>query len=425
MQRQRRARAVFLLITVCSLGQSVEVRSQEAEALVAQLSGDAPAPRRSADQLAWAYGQAVEHLVSQMTSTRGDSRYHSQIALQYLAAHASRPGAEEERRQLSLVLGEAVERSGLDPGTRHWIVLQLERMGQGESVVALEKCLETEDEHLRDYARRALEKNSDPAAALALARALAQARDPLWKAGLLNSLGQQGGESTLSAMGSDASLGALVDALKQSSPGLDTAIAQILVGAASKAAPREPGQATHLFQTAYDWAQQDSQGRRAAISGAALNGLMTTRPAAGLKIVREMGGEKDPSRIRQAVQAARSAASIEATWALAQKLPVLDPAAQTQVLGLIEEKEALTSQEILALVTGLLVTSPDELVQLAAGHRGTGSERCVTGCPNALRGGCGSAQRQAGGGTCRSCDPERVGRHCHSRREVRPGPERR
>ena len=170
----------------------------------------------------------------------------------------------------------------------------------------------------------------------------------------------------LGAIGSEASLDALVNALKQSSPGLDTAIAQILVGAASSAAPRDPGQATRLFQTVYDWTQQDSQGRRAAIAGAALNGLMTTRPAAGLKIVQGMAGDKDPSRTRQAVQAARSAASIEATWALAQKLPVLDPAAQTQILGLIEEKEALTSQEVLALVTDLLVTSPDEQVQLAA-----------------------------------------------------------
>ena len=80
---------------------------------------------------------------------------------------------------------------------RHWIVLQLERIGKGESVPGLAKLMTAQDEHLRDYARRALEKNPDSSATDALLKALADAKDSKWKIGVINSLGTRGDETAI------------------------------------------------------------------------------------------------------------------------------------------------------------------------------------------------------------------------------------
>ncbi len=163
--------------------------AQSTEELLNQLCGKAEAPARDAVQLAEVYQKAFDHLLPLMSAQDVGSRYAPQIVLQDMGSYAARPGAEIERETLAKVLVKNVDQPNLESTVRHWIVLQLERIGKGESVPCLTKLMADPDEHLRDFARRALEKNPDSAATDALLKALADAKDAKWKIGVINALG--------------------------------------------------------------------------------------------------------------------------------------------------------------------------------------------------------------------------------------------
>jgi len=162
--------------------------AQSGQQLVDQLRGKAEAPARSAEQLAQAYQQAVDYLLPLMSADDVGSRYGYQIALQDMGSHAARPGAEAERQSLARVLCRTVETAEMPAETRNWFVLQLERIGKDESVETLTNLLASQDKELRDYARRALEKNPSRAVSQSLVRARKEATDPAWKDALSHSV---------------------------------------------------------------------------------------------------------------------------------------------------------------------------------------------------------------------------------------------
>ncbi len=139
----------------------------------------------------------VNDLIPGLAAADATGRYEPMMQMQALAANASKPGNEADRLALSRVLAfKAVDASVPQPA-RVWIVRQIEYIGKGESVEALSKVLSDPDAELRECARRALQKNPDPAASTALWEALAKSAansEPeavRWQNGLISALGQR------------------------------------------------------------------------------------------------------------------------------------------------------------------------------------------------------------------------------------------
>ena len=192
--------------------------AQDMDVLLNQLQGKVEAPQRNAEQLAQAYEKAIDYLLPLMSADDIGSRYQHQITLQDMGSHASRPGAETERRILASVLCRKIEAAEMPSTVRNWFVLQVERIGKDESVETLMNLLSSNDKELRDYARRALVKNPSQAALRSLERALKQAEDSEWKNTLLQSLAER--SRTDAAGGSAAALekaaAIITDSLKKS-----------------------------------------------------------------------------------------------------------------------------------------------------------------------------------------------------------------
>jgi HEAT repeat protein len=139
--------------------------------------------------------EQVNALIPKIASDNVPERYPAKMELLDLASHASRPGAENERAALAKLLAEKATDTSVPQPARVWIVRQLENIGAGESIDALEALLNGPDAELRETARRALEKNPDPGASEPLRIALRNSRqkkDELaWRAGLIHSLGER------------------------------------------------------------------------------------------------------------------------------------------------------------------------------------------------------------------------------------------
>ncbi len=136
--------------------------------------------------------QTVSDLLPKLAAAKVADRYAAQMELQALAANAAQPGAEAERAALACVLTAKAADAAVPQPARVWLVRQLEYIGGAESVPALIALLRVQDGELKECARRALEKNSAPAATDSLRAALKQGGDASWKIGLIQSLGERG-----------------------------------------------------------------------------------------------------------------------------------------------------------------------------------------------------------------------------------------
>ena len=130
----------------------------------------------------------VAELVPKLSSDDMTVRYQAQLDLLAAGSHAGRPGAEAERKELceemcKLVAGDCPLSAALQ------LVRQLQRIGGEESVATLTKLLVYPHHGLRDDARQALEVNPSPKATQPLMAELKKSKDPIWTAGLINSLG--------------------------------------------------------------------------------------------------------------------------------------------------------------------------------------------------------------------------------------------
>ncbi|MEN6427672.1 MAG: HEAT repeat domain-containing protein [Phycisphaerales bacterium] len=363
--------------------------AQSGEDLVQQLSGKAEGPTRNAAQLAEAYQNALDYLLPLMSAQDVGSRYAYQITLQNMGSYAARPGAEVERETLAKVLVKTIERPDIESTVRHWIVLQLERIGKGESVPCLARLMTDQDEHLRDYARRALEKNPDVGATDALLKALAEASDSKWKIGLINALGSREAEiaigpcsealsdsdpkvtaaavTALASIGGRQSATALFGVFDMPVSPLYMKAAQGLIDIAREMLRHnEIGAAAEiysaLYQGATDFAREREDMNPFNIRAAAIAGMMTCNPQGCTSEITELMHDDDPKVRAAVVQAARHVESKAPLYALAALLANLDPQSQVQVLGLIADRGDLST---IAPVTKVL-NSSDESVRLAA-----------------------------------------------------------
>ena len=150
--------------------------------------------------------QTVTDLIPRLAAEKVEDRYAAQMELQALAANASRPGAETERRALAIVLTAKAGDAAVPQPARVWCVRQLELIGGNESVTILSPMLKNADAELRECARRALERNASPAASGALRAALEQCSQSAQVIGLISSLGERA---------DSAAVGLIVPYLKQ------------------------------------------------------------------------------------------------------------------------------------------------------------------------------------------------------------------
>ena len=345
--------------------------AQSGQQLVDQLRGKAEAPSRSAEQLAQAYQEAVEYLLPLMSAEDIGSRYDPQIALQDMGSYAARPGAEAQREALARVLCTTVETAEMPATVRNWFVLQIERIGKAESVETLTNLLSNQDKELRDYARRALEKNPSRAASQSITRTGKEATDPVWKNALSHSMREQSHMPATSSSRAavESEIRALTTALKRGtiSPGHISA-AQTLIGFAGDfVKQQEFDQAMSIYVELNSWAIE--QGKQAGqdegvffVRAASLNGIAMCDSQRAVEVVVEAMQSDNPKVRSVAVKAARNAQTKDATQTLTKMLPGLDPYYQKQVLGLIGDRGDLSSVKPVQAV----LNSEDESVKLAA-----------------------------------------------------------
>ncbi len=365
------------------------VLAQSGQDLVAQLCGPKEAPARNAQQLAEAYQKAIDYLLPLMSADDVGSRYKYQIMLQDMGAHAARPGAESERVAFATVLIKNLEQAKMPDTVQHWFVLQIERTGGKESLPALTKLLSAEDKHLRDYARRALEKNSDPGATNILLSELAKAKESSWKIGLINSLGLRG-EGTpvdaiarmlndsdpkvaaatvtaLSNIGGESSVLALFGVFETPLSDLHMKAAQGLIDIAQKLVKAKEYEAAAgifgaLYSGATDMARDSGSPNPFNIRNAAINGLIICDPELGAKEIGNIARDDDPKVRAIAIQAARQAATTAPMQTLCKIFSDLDSACQVQVLGLIADRGDISCVQYAKKA----LNSADESVRLAA-----------------------------------------------------------
>lgn len=328
----------MVILVLLATTQSAD--AQDTDVLLNQLCGKAEAPNRSVEQLAHAYEKAINYLMPLMSADDVGSRYRHQITLQGIGSHASRPGAETERRTLARVLCRKIETAEMPATVRNWFVLQIERIGKEESVRTLTRLLSSEDKELRDYARRALEKNPSDAAMQNLERAMKEAKDQAWKAALTNSL-QQRSEFEATA----AQSAALANILKKGAGPDQIAAAQRLVEIAGGLVKLQKfEQAIDIYDCLNNWAAEQEQGRDVFfIRAAALNGMAMCDGRRAVEVVTSAMQSDNPKVRSVAVKAARNAPTKDATRALTEMLAELDPYSQQQVLGLIADRGDLLS----------------------------------------------------------------------------------
>ena len=187
-------RYLLTLVSICVVITAVQCaprRQAPAEQLVQQFTGETETPRRSVAELEADYVRVIESLLPGMAADGIPDREEDQQTFERMCFHASRPGAEQERRALCLAMHRFVGASAPMPA-RIWLLRQLERMSGEESVDRLSSLLYDPDPHVAELARRCLQNNPSPAAGDTLRRALFSARKPAEQIAYMNALAARG-----------------------------------------------------------------------------------------------------------------------------------------------------------------------------------------------------------------------------------------
>ncbi len=400
--------------------------AQTGEQLVAELTGEVEGPVRDAAQLTEAYQKAIDYLLPLMSAEDVSSRYAPQILLQDMGAYASRPGAEAQRLAMARVVLKTLEQAEMETTVRNWFILQLERIGQAESVGLLAKLMSDEDENTRDYARRALEKNPDAGATGVLLKELAGAKEAGWKIGLIDALGERRASSAvkplsqalndsdpsvagaaaaaLSRIGGQDSAQALFAVLAEPVGPVSTSAAQALVGmAGDMAASKDTAGAAKIYSSVYEWAGK-AKAVPIGVRVAAATGLIVTDPDRGVKEAVTLIQDENPKMRQAVIQAARMSTSGSTTHALTALLPKLKSDSQIQVLGLIGDLKDTSAEAAVVQV----LASENEAVSLAAANTLSqlGTESSANALLDAAVNGRGSVQRAAQGGLAVMSGPQ-------------------
>ncbi|NLH16107.1 MAG: hypothetical protein GX455_05980, partial [Phycisphaerae bacterium] len=374
-------------VILVGLSIAMSAYAQTDEELVAQLTGKAKGPTRDAGQWMEAYQKAVDYLLPLMSAENVNSRYNYQIMLQDMGSYTTRPGAEAQRLVLAQVMVKTLEQhTEMENTVRNWFVLQLERIGKAESVPLLAKLMSDQDENTRDYARRALEKNPDSSATDVLLKELANAKEPRWKIGLIDALGNRHASSAvkpltqalgdseldvartavgaLSRIGGQDSAQALFALLtKPVGPISADAARGLIFMASEKVAAKDMAGAAKLYASVYEWAGS-TKDVPMGVQVAAAIGLIASDPDRGVKEALTLIQDTNPKMRQAAIQAARMSSTKAVTQALTELLPKLKSDSQVQVLGLIADSKDTSAEAAVVQLLG----GEDETVSLAAAN---------------------------------------------------------
>jgi HEAT repeat protein len=313
--------------------------------------------------------QTVNDLIPKLAAAKMEDRYAPQMELQSLALATTRPGAELERLALAKVLAARAGDDKVPQPARVWLVRQLEYIGGGESVSTLTALLKSPDAELKDCARRALEKNSAPAASQSLRAALKQGGGTSWEIGLIQSLGQR----------RDADAVRLIEkalSTPETAPAAASALAKIHTQPALKALWAAFDQklpvATDALLEAANRLLAEGNAKQAepiysklgsACDGvqwraAALNGLAKAAPEKARKLIPEAFSSTNPKLQEAALSAARIVYGKDLSKQLAGLFPNLAPSAKLLVLRAFD---ASAEPQVIAAAS-----DSDPAVQVAA-----------------------------------------------------------
>ncbi|HEY3244854.1 MAG TPA: HEAT repeat domain-containing protein, partial [Phycisphaerae bacterium] len=305
-------------------------------------------PARSAGQLQAAYGIVIDSLVPGMGADNILDREPSQRTFEQIALRTTRPGAERER--VAFCNATVVRLGDWTPKpARIWLLRQLARCGGPESVGTLAGLLVDADPDIRETARRALQTNPSPSAAVALRRALDQTRLPEWRVALINALaarhdaGSRGAfarfasdpETSLSAaaiaalaeLGDPRSVAALTDLVRD----LDSRRREAALTALLRCADRwshdgRSAPAARLFEEIAETYAA------ASIHLAAICGLAATRREAALPILLQVMRDDDEFLAISAAAIATEIPGDRVTQRIADALPSTPPVIQARLL---------------------------------------------------------------------------------------------
>lgn len=142
--------------------------------------------------------------LNELSSPSPQDAQRAVLAIERQCFDSTAPGREVYRAALSKLIGNHIQRSvagqSISKSTSLFLLRQLERIGGPESVDVLSGLLTSDEDHIREGARRALTVNPAPAATTSLQRALAKASDDQVRVGLINSLGQRGDATSVAEL---------------------------------------------------------------------------------------------------------------------------------------------------------------------------------------------------------------------------------
>ena len=354
--------------------------------------------------------QTVNDLIPKLAATKVEDRYSAQMELQHLAAKAARPGAEAERAELATILAAKATDAAAPQSARVWIVRQLEYIGAAESVGALTTLLKDQNAELKECARRALEKNSAPAATDSLRAALAQGGDTSWRIGLIQSLGERGDTESVSliaaglsqpesafaaasALGKIASQQAVKDLWGAFDKKMVGAADALMIAANRLAAKGESQGGTAIFTKLF------AIPGNAPLRAAALVGLAKANPEGAKKLIAEALSDADRRSQGAAITAAQEVYGKDASNVLASLLPSLNASAKVFVLRALD---ASAEKQVIAALG-----DPEEMVRIAAFERlgQVGSAACIPVLFQNATMGSSSAQKTAVAALASISDP--------------------
>lgn len=301
----------------------------------------------------------IDELIPKLAADNVEARHAPQMAFRDLASVAGRPGAEAERKAFVAAVLARLADDKTPQAAKVWFVRELEHIGKGESVAGLGKLLASDDEELREVARRALQKNSDPGATTALLGAM-EMHDVRWQSGVANALGQRRADAATPklkallgnkalqnpaarALGSIASKDA-VAALHGAWEGADPAFTQILCKSMVAAAKQLPAaESNDLCEFLFNDPKTPVATRIAAWKR---NYLADPTHETLLAGVQHQNYDISGAAIRSA------AGNAEATGKLADGMLRMDEKVQLRVLGLLADHGIPASAEDSLLKAG-------------------------------------------------------------------------
>ena len=368
----------------------------EPDDLIKQMTGEAEAPARSAQQWQAAYRTVLDYLLPAMGTEDANKRGEAQRRFEAVALPTGGPGAEVQRRALGTVMAEALSKND-NVEAKAWLLRQLQHVGGAEAVPALEKALADKNDRVAECARRALQSNGSDAAGDALRKALAGAKTADAQVALINAVAARRDAKAVGLMarhldannpavaraaaaglghvGTEAAVDALQKALKNATGEIRTAVLDALL--------RSGGRLLDAGKADAAWALYESLNRDAMpdpVRMGALRGMTLARPGQAPDLLtRAMTGSSAALRQYALTQVSEAPGGEAATRAFAGMLATLaeadrpallreladrgDPAAKRAVLEAVRsETEAVRAAAVAAM--GRL-GGPDDVARLA------------------------------------------------------------